>query len=525
MRSWIALSVLIATSSCAGAPVPPPAAPAPPPPASSVTPAPPASQAPKPDPLAAVPPVPATCAVLVQHPVGGTCGSGKSGGFAALDAALAQSDTEQRDARLAGIEACSQFPGGLVRALRAELAPVICSDALVEPVLATATPDTMRRDVRETLEGLRLAGKLSRLVLDVPKLAEPFDKAAFDVFLKTLLKPWIMGQARAIEALSLDGSRLGGYAKGVVAIEAGLADMRFVEVVRSIPLPKEMAGDPQVQDAYYGSLDQELEPRKDRGRDASLVGLREFARAGIIRDARIDRARAVLSKLYGGHRIDALDGLLLPPLDMQEPAALEERLASRVPTFYLPLLVENLDVTKPSVLRALLDRGLPSPMHQALANATLTPEAKALYARILLELGQRYWRSEDLAHAAQVATGGDGKPTETGELISALALALKGGPKDAADMMLRGPVLPEGVGNVSDLDALAKKAKAPISGYAAYDAGFILQLAPPANANKAFWQGVAKRYRQAARQLPSADQRTAATQRAKASEATAAAIR
>lgn len=475
--------------------------------------------------LAAVPPAPATCNVLVEHPVGGSCEGGKTGALAALDAALAQADTEQRDARLAGIEGCSQLPAGFIRSLRAELAPVACGDAIVEPALASATPQTVRRDIRETLEGLRLAGKLSRLVLDPPKLAEPFDKTAFDVYLKSQIKPWIVGQARAIEALSLQGSRLSGYGKGVVAVEAGLADMRFVEVIRSIPLPKEMAGDPQVADAYYGSLDNELEPRKDRGRDAALVGLKEFARAGVVRDPRIDRARALLSKLYGGHRIDALDGLLLPALGaLPEGSTDAERLASRLPVFYLPFVVETLDVSKPSVLRALLERGISPAMQQTLSTTKLAPEAKALYARFLLELGQRYWRSEDFGRAADVGRGGDDKPTEAAQLISALALALKGGPKDAAEMMLRGPTLPEGVGNVTDLDALAKKAKGPTAGFAAYDAAYILQLSPPSNADKAFWQGVAKRYQQAAKQLPEAAQKAEATQRAKAAEATAKAI-
>jgi len=461
--------------------------------------------------------------VLVEHPVGTSCHGGKAGAVAALDEALAQGDTEQRDARLAGLEGCPDFPRGLVRALRAELAPAPCSDALVEPVLTTATPQSVRRDVKETLEGLRLAGKLARLVLDPPKLAEPFDKAAFNVYLRDQLKPWIIGQARAIEALSLQGSRLHGYAKGVVAVEAGLADMRFVEVVRAIPLPKEMAEDPQVKDTYYGSLDQELEPRKDRGRDAALVGLGEFARAGILRDPRLDRARSLLSKLYGGRRIDALDGLLLPMLDNKEPGSVDERLASRLPTFYLPFVLDNLDPTRPAMLRALLDRGAPPAVQEALSAAKLPPEARALHARLLVELGRRYWRSEDFARAADTIEA-DRKGTEAGELLGALAVALKGGPKNAAEMMVRG-ISSQSVANVAELDALAGKAKAPIAGFAAYDAAYLLQIAPPGDADKKYWQQIAKRYRRAAKLLSDAAHKAEATQRAKAAEATANAIR
>ncbi len=467
--------------------------------------------------------MPATCAVLVEHPLGTSCQGGKTQAVAALDEALAQGDTEQRDARLAGLENCPDFPRGLVRALRAELAPAACSDAIVEPVLAAATPQTVRRDVKDTLDGLRLAGKLARLVLDPPRLAEPFDKATFNVYLRDQLKPWIIGQARAIEALSIEGSRLHGYAKGVVAVEAGLADMRFVEIVRAIPLPREMAEDSQITDTYYGSLDQELEPRKDRGRDAALVGLGEFARTGILRDPRIDRARSLLSKLYGGRRIDALDGLLLPPLDNKEPWSVDERLASRLPTFYLPFVLDNLDPTRPAVLRALLERGAPQAMQEVLSTAKLTPEARALYARLLVELGRRYWRSGDFVRAAD-AIGTEGNATELGQLMSALAVALKGGPKNAADMMLRG-ISSQSVANVGDLDALAGKARAPMAGFAAFDAAYLLQIAPPADADKKYWQQIAKRYRQAAKLLSDAAQKAEATQRAKAAEATANAIR
>lgn len=528
MRRWLAGFFLVATSACGAVGTPAPTTPATPPKAPipaaepAKTQAPP--QAPKPDPLAAVPAVPPNCQVYVGHPAGSSCQGGKPGLLAAIDAALAQTDTEQRDARLAAVEGCTDLPGGLVRALRAEFAPVACSDALVEPVLAAGTPESLRRDLKEALEGLRLAGKLSRLVTDPPKLAEPFDKPAFDRFEKERIEPWIVAQATAVGALSLEATHLQGYGKGVAAVEAGLADMRFVEAVRAVPLPKEMADDAQVRDQYYGSLDQALEPRKDRGRDAALAGLGLFAREGILNDARVVRARMLLSKAYGGRRIDALDGLLLPPAPAFEGKTLEERLISKLPTFYVGYVLDSAAASKPELLRAMLERGIPQATDRALTAAKLSPEARSMYARVRLGLGQRYWRSEDFSRAADLVR--DGASSEEARLLSALALALKGGPRDAAQMMLGGSLVPSGEGNVTDLDTLAKRAKGAVAGYAAYDAAYVLQLAlPPADAGRAYWEGIAKRFEQAAKQLPQAAQKAEAAQRAKAARDTAAAIR
>ena len=101
--------------------------------------------------------------------------------------------------------------------------------------------------------------------------------------------------------------------------------------------PSPIAKSADLRNEYYGSLDQGLDPRKDRGRDAALVGLRELALVGVIHDRRVDRARGLLAHIYGGRRIDALDTLLLPAFPDRQPDSVEERLASRLPTFYAGL--------------------------------------------------------------------------------------------------------------------------------------------------------------------------------------------
>jgi hypothetical protein len=332
----------------------------------------------------------------------------------------------------------------------------------------------------------------------------------------------VKAEAAAIGELARKGARLGGYGKGIVAVEAGMADMRFVEVFRHVPLPEELQSDPELRDAYYSSLDQGLEPRKDRGRDAALVGLKILGEQGVLRDARVDQARALLSRLYNGRRIDALDGLLLPPLPKIEPKTVEQRLAATLPTFYADSVLKVADPNDAVLLRALLTRGLPSSLRSRLDQAELGPEARLLYARGLFELGRTYWRAADFGRARAVARGGQGSGSEA-NLLGALGLALEQGPKDAATMMLRGP-MPRGIGNVSELEALGRT-RGEIAGMATYDAAFIRELVPPADKDPGFFRDLAVRYGRAASLLTAPAEQKLARDRAEAASSTARAVR
>ena len=190
-------------------------------------------------------------------------------------------------------------------------------------------------------------------------------------------------------------------------------------------------------------------------------------------------------------------------------------------------ILEQIDPSDPKLLRALLERGIPATMRKRLESSTLSVEARRLYARALVELGQRYWRSADFAQAAsvsQLGSDGKGEYAEETRLLAALAAALQGGPRDAAEMMLRGPFLPAGVGNVSGLDTIARS-KSPFAGMAAFDAAFILQLVPPVDPDPAFWDDLGKRYERAAKLLTDADRKARAQEQAAAARDTAQALR
>jgi hypothetical protein len=471
-----------------------------------------------------IPAAPATCDVFVQRRPAGkapACAE-RAPALAALDAALVETDPAKRDAALVGVESCKGLSPGFVRALRADLAPAECGDKLVEPLLSQR-PTGIANNVLATLVAQSLAARLARTVAKVPTLAPPFDKARVMAYVKGPLMTWIGAQALAIEGISRNGAKLGGYAKGLVAVEAGLAELRFVEKVRAVPIPIEFEKDPELKEVYQVTLEQSLEPRKDRGRDAALIGLRELASAGVLHDARVDKARSLLGKLYAGRRIDALDVLLLPELPPLAQLTMEERLAAKLPTFYANALLDEATVVQPAIVRALLVQGVPASLRAAAAKPAehpelLGPEARALYARGRIELGRTYWRAVDFDQAAQIES--TRRKDEDGTFLLALSIALRSGPKDANEMMHAPSPGALQIRNVAALDSI-KQGK--YAGAAAFDAALLLATAPPENADPAYFNDVARRFHSAALLLSGAE-KGMAEERARNAEAIAASV-
>jgi hypothetical protein len=470
---------------------------------------------------AAVPPAPAECMALVQHPTSGCVPAGSSREI--LAAALSKNEAAERDAGLSCLEQSADFPPGFVRALRAELAPDHCADALSAPLLEKP-PAKLPLDIEGALLGLVVSGRLSRLLGAPPKLEPPFSKDRFLAFQRDELGPWIVSQALAIDQLSLQGSRLSGYGRGIAAIAAGNADLRFVEMAREIPLPQEIKQDKELTDVYYGALDEALEPRKQRGRDAALVGLKAFAELGALSDRRVEDARRLLSKLWSGSRVDALDDLLLPPLAGTAGSTPEDRLAAVLPTFYAERVLTDLDVADPARLRSFSKRGVPKSVLARLDPKKLSAPARLTLATIQVDLGRQYFRAGDFRRArATLAAGALDGP---GRLLDALAQALEKGPDDTAHLMLKGPSV-KGSFDVSALDAVAKQ-KGLYAGIAAFDAATILALTPKPD-DAAFWDDLGARFESAEKLLSEkkilAEMAARARKSAEAARATARALR
>lgn len=512
MRSVWLLGILTA---CAAAP--PPAASTPPSPPAAERPAASAPEdTPKQEaasPPLAVPPPPAECAAFVEAPTG--CGANTPLADA-LATALEKEAPLERDRALACVEHGAPTLSGLLRALRAELAPLACADALITPLLEAG--GATNPEDENTAIGLLLAARLSRLVASPPTLAPPFDKARFFEFFEQELKPWMIAQAMAVGRLSLEASRLQGYGKAVAAIEAALSDLRFVQVVRAVPLPSELDQDVEARNVYYAALDEALEPRKARGRDAALVALRIMGELGALADARVGRARALLSELYAGSRVDALDRLLLPELPPLSGVSVEQRLARRLPPHYAARLTGVIpELARPALLRDYVEQGLAPEYRRMLDGATLDAQSRFLYAWSEARRGVIYFSGPAFARAAELV--GSPPHDDGAALLAALGAALAGAPKDTAAFMASAAQPPRPFGDLQPLETLAKGA-GRYAGEAAFDAAYLRYLTPPQN-DAAFWDGLARSFGRAARRLKSPAARALATEYADAARKTA----
>ncbi len=430
------------------------------------------------------------------------------GSFEERLAAALSLKAEPRDLALRCLESAPEAPPGWARALRAELAPRECGDVVVGP--DAAVPGAAR-EISDTLVALGVGARLLRSVQAPPLPPPPFDKPQFLAHFKGVLSPWIVAQAKAVDALSQVGVRLGGYARGVVALEAGLADLRFVEVARQIELPEEMKKDPEIRETYLVALEQALEPRVARGRDAALVGLGELSKQGITNDARLAQVRRRLSELYAGRRLDALDQLLLPALPAADESSPALKIAARLPAFYALKLASSPSVEDPKLLRARLEQGVPPALWLGALPQGASPELATLAQRGLFQLGQVYFWAEPFARAAAISTP---EQDSSAALVAALAKVLARGPRNAAAMMLGAPTLPPELRDVSAVDALAK-AKTPLAGLAELDAAYLRGLAPPAN-DPAFWKEQAARYQRAEKKLDAKPAKAKAAELARA---------
>ena len=135
------------------------------------------------------------------------------------------------------------------------LAPAECGEALAEPLLV-APPAGIGGIAYHAALGHAIVSRLARTAQNPPSLAPPYDKPRVLEFIRGPMRAWFESEARAIEDISHAASELPYYAKGIAAIEAGVADLRLVEAARNAPIPDEFSKDDELKNAYYGSLDQ-----------------------------------------------------------------------------------------------------------------------------------------------------------------------------------------------------------------------------------------------------------------------------
>ncbi|WP_437507228.1 hypothetical protein [Sorangium sp. So ce1099] len=388
--------------------------------------------------------------------------------LAALAAALSAPSASERGAKLVTLEGCAGLPAGFVRALRAELAPPACAEALVVPMLA-APPQGMSRAIYLTLYGHALASRVSRVAPHLPPLDLRASPTREDVvrLAQTLTPEWEAQKALLDELGAQVLSMPASYGRTIAA--SALAEVSLTTVdhlVTWVAGPSRKLGRAEMAlfNAYSLGRYALYKPLVDQAVNAYLVSFRDFAALGVLDDYRANRGgilmremqpyclmstffetSSVLSMPYpplrkaappSPPRRIAPDGtfprrsapagafsspfgwmsdlalntippelaLKLPPPPPASPGSTNERLAGLLPTFYAGLLLEPSLARQPAFLRALMDKGLPAPHRAALEAADLPTDVVWLHAQARLLLGLQWMRASDIERAISLAS-------------------------------------------------------------------------------------------------------------------------
>ncbi|MDB4938014.1 MAG: hypothetical protein JWP87_4986 [Labilithrix sp.] len=410
-------------------------------------------------------------------------------GTSDIATALSAVDPHRRDALLVAVgESETDEKRVWLRALRADLAPVECADTIVDPFLGTFAQ--IETPVSNVLVGLSIAAKTARTAIAPPSMWGLRDNDKVKTFIAGPLRAWFIGETAAIDRYRAIAKTLSSYGQGIALVEIGLADLSVVARVRNAlatTMPRTWTEDLRAD--YMLMLGDSLEKRRREARVALLGALANFAQVGVLKDARVDRARDALAKAFPERRVDMLDALMLPPR-VSVPASTPVEVASQsVSTFWLGFVGADADSLE------VLVRGVPQPTraHHRAATWVKNPKLDAAYARTRFEMGRTYWRRVDYVEAAYAAYTGD---SQDERLLYALSLSLAHAP--AADVMMetKTPAALE-LSHTEALDVVATE-NGPRAGMAAFDAATLRSFSPPDGAAAApYLRDVAARFRKA----------------------------
>jgi hypothetical protein len=162
-----------------------------------------------------------------------------------LAEALERSVPDDKDARLAALEACSEFEPGLLCAIRQVMAPQ-CADALVLGYLQ-APPASLGATLRDAMIGHALLARFDRVQLRMSALEaasppSPPSKAAVIARVQSQVEAYLRSNAGPLEAVSEPLVDLTGYGRGIALAGRGLAKARLAASLRALPLSRRPIG-------------------------------------------------------------------------------------------------------------------------------------------------------------------------------------------------------------------------------------------------------------------------------------------
>lgn len=485
-----------------GAATPQPSTPNAPPPKPAAS----SSAAPAPIPIAQpeVSPAPASCDAFVKANVGKAkdpvCSDAKSVTAALANAALAEQkgDAAARDSALASVATCDKLPALLVDALRAELAPIECAEAIVAPALDAHGKEALPQH----LAAARALVGASRLARLRPK------KGAFDLLARAEVDPaageagtkLVIAWKEAIEGAETEALLLSKGAPAELAaiarFEAAAAWLAFAKELRGTPLPDEIKklkkNDPDLETHYFAKLDEVTMPIVDRARQLALAGLGVAVRDGILVKT-LPSYAAILDPFRSrpGFEVRATRDLDLMTTDAlgAKDATDATKMAAVLPAWAVYGALERVmpaSLLDPAVLMAMAEgRGIPSALrreaeHEPSPNAKAAPKlgpkeqktrdaqrAAVVLSRVRVALA---YGSRPDAEAASTFTSKD--PAD--QLRVSVAKALLGPSANAPPPKPGDPAATASTPgyDLAQLDAIAKKG-GPTANAAAYDAALL----------------------------------------------------
>lgn len=374
--------------------------------------------------------------VKLQHTPCADC-SDANLAWSRLAEALASNDVATRDVELWRLEAHSEFPPGLVRALRAELDPA-CGDVIIEPLLA-ASKLRLSAPWATTLVGLAYAARLQRAVAPLPPLKGRPTPSDLERFLKQDFTQWRAAQVERLRAFEtrLDSIPANSYGRAVATLALAGAWYELKAVARRTSIPDSVKRDYELRTRYYGTIDDALEDTQQHARDLSIPAATLASLHGIRRSALANAWDSGLTGVSSHCPYPrSVAELLLPPPPAYPTETAKERAAYRLPPHFAGALFGENDIENPRIIRGLLDNGLPL-AHRVLwakrppggENAVLLAFGRLGLARRTLDpthYDEALWVSEMVPEHL--------RNSDELRLLFAMAMAARTGPRTVANI-------------------------------------------------------------------------------------------
>jgi hypothetical protein len=373
-------------------------------------------------------PAPAQCRALrVTVPkTGRACGV--NAGIERLARAVEFLQPVKRDAALAELETCTEFPKGLVRALRADLWRA-CADTLIAPYLR-ATNGSFDAELGDALLALALSARWGRASSALQPFASDGSESDVARYHAERLLPWKQRELAKFQKLEQASALVGasGYARVILLLAAERAYRELGIAARRAPIPDRVKRDYEPRVRYYAALDAAFTDVQARGEELGEQTSRAISEQGLHRAVDADRRYHPLSEeaVYG-NRDDGYWGLLLlePPAPLL-PSSASERIALRIPSAYSEVLFDESAPSNQRLLRAFIESALSPRQRYALSTRELAADEAEMLAYFQATLAQRtrvsrHW-DEAIALLQPLA-----QRTPAAELLLATARAARSG--------------------------------------------------------------------------------------------------